>query len=120
MPSWATLGNPLDIEPLSEIIHLEAYRVSLDAALSDPGVDMALLIMGTFRMPRINADYVLEVVQAHPEKPVAVCIIGDAAVYGQLNRIMEEARIPVFVSVQRTVASLAALYKYRRFLDGLT
>ena len=120
MPPWATLGNPLDIEPLSEIIHLEAYRVSLEAALSDPGVDMALLIMATFRMPRINADYVLEVVRAHPEKPVAVCIIGDAAVYSQLYRIMEEAKIPVFVSVQRTVASLAALYKYRRFLDSLT
>jgi len=120
MPDWAASpGNPLDIEPLSEMISAEgAYRLGLDAVLSDPGVDMALLVMGTERMTRIHADYVLEVTRAHPGKPVAVCIIGDAAIYSQLFQIMEEASIPVFVSVRRAVASLAALHKYRRFLDS--
>ena len=120
MPSWASPGNPLDVEPLSEIVTQEgAYRLSLDAVLSDPGVDLALVVMTTFRMPRVHADYVLEVARAHPEKPVAVCIIGEAAIYSQLFQIMEEACVPVFVSVRRAVASLAALYKYRRFLDSL-
>jgi len=121
MPDWASSpGNPLDIEPLSEMISAEgAYRLGLDAVLSDPGVDMALLVMGTERMTRIHADYVLEVTRAHPGKPVAVCIIGDAAIYNQLFQIMEEASIPVFVSVRRAVASLAALSRYRRFLDSL-
>jgi len=32
---------------------------------------------------------------------------------------MEEASVPVFVSVRRAVASLAALHRYRRFLDSL-
>jgi acyl-CoA synthetase (NDP forming) len=75
--------------------------------------------MGTARLARIHADYVLEVTRAHPEKPVAVCIIGDVAIYSQLFQIMEEASVPVFVSVRRAVASLAALYRYRRFLDSL-
>jgi len=121
MPEWASsLGNPLDIEPLSETITQEgAYRLAMDAVLSDPGVDMVLLVMGTARMTRIHADYVLEATRAHPEKPVAVCIIGDDAVYSQLFQIMEEANIPVFVSVRRAVASLAALYKHRRFQDSL-
>ena len=120
MPDWAASpGNPLDIEPLSEMISAEgAYRLGLDAVLSDPGVDMAFLVMGTERMTRIHADYVLEVTRAHPGKPVAVCIIGDAAIYSQLFQIMEEASIPVFVSVRRAVASLAALYRYGRFLDS--
>jgi acyl-CoA synthetase (NDP forming) len=61
----------------------------------------------------------LEVTRAHPEKPVAVCIIGEASVYTQLFQIMEEASVPVFVGVRRAVASLAALYRYRRFLDSL-
>jgi acyl-CoA synthetase (NDP forming) len=121
MPDWAASpGNPLDVEPLSETISPEgAYRLGLDAVLSDPGVDMALLVMGTANLARTHADYVLEVTRGHPGKPVAVCIIGDAAIYSQLFQIMEEASIPVFVSVRRAVASLAALARYRRFLDGL-
>ena len=121
MPDWASSpGNPLDIEPLSETISPKgAYRLGLDVVLSDPGVDMALLVMGTAQMTGTHADYVLEVTRAHPGKPVAVCIIGDAAIYSQLFQIMEEASIPVFVSVRRAVASLAALARYRRFLDGL-
>jgi len=120
MPRWASPGNPLDVEPISEIVTREgAYRLSLDAVLSDPGVDLALVVMTTFQMPRIHADYVLEVARAHPEKPVAVCIIGEAAIYSQLYQVMEEASVPVFVSVRRAAASLAALYKHRRFLDSL-
>jgi acetyl coenzyme A synthetase (ADP forming)-like protein len=120
MPSWAHPGNPFDIEPLSEIVTQEgAYRLGLDTVLSDPGVDLALLVMSTLKTPHGHADFLLEVTQAHPEKPVAVCIIGEAAGYTQLFQIMEEASIPVFVSVRRAVASLAALYRYRRFLNGL-
>ena len=120
MPSWASPANPLDVEPLSEIITQEgAYRLSLDAVLSDPGVDLALVVMTTFLMPRVHADYVLEVARLHPEKPVAVCIIGEASIYSQLFQIMEKASMPVFTSIRRAVASLAALYKYRRFLDSL-
>lgn len=120
MPLWASPGNPLDVEPLSEIVTQEgAYRLSLDAVLSDSGVDLALVVMTTFQMPRIHADYVLEVARAHPEKPVAVCIIGEAGIYSQLLQVMEEASIPVFLSVRRAVTSLAALYKHRRFRDSL-
>jgi acetyl coenzyme A synthetase (ADP forming)-like protein len=120
MPSWAHPGNPFDLEPLSEIVTQEgAYRLGLDTVLSDPGVDLALLVMSTLKMPRVNADFLLEVTRAHPRKPVAVCIIGEAAGYTQLFQIMEEASIPVFVSVRRAVASLAALYRYRRFLDSV-
>jgi acyl-CoA synthetase (NDP forming) len=77
------------------------------------------VVMTTFKMDRVHADYVLEVARAYPEKPVAVCIIGDDAIYSQLFRIMEEASVPVFRSVRRAVASLAVLYKYRRFLDSM-
>lgn len=116
MPSWASPGNPLDVEPLSEVLAPEgAYRTGLDAALSDPGVDLALLIMSTFPMPKVHGDFIIDVVRAHPEKPVAVCIIGEAEAYGQLCRILEEALVPVFVSVRRAVSSLAGLYRYRRF-----
>jgi acetyl coenzyme A synthetase (ADP forming)-like protein len=122
MPSWARFrNNPLDIEPLSEVVgREEAYRLTLGAVLSDPGVDLVLVVMSTIESPNPNADYVIDVVRAHPDKPVAVCIIGEASLYQQLFRFMEEAFIPVFVGVRRAVISLAALYRYRRTLDRLT
>jgi len=121
MPPWSAPGNPFDVEPLSEVVTQEgAYRLSLDVFLSDPAVDLALLIMSTPRTPQIHADYVIEVARAHPEKPIAVCIIGEASLYHRLFQILEEANIPVFVGVRRAVASLAALYKYRCFLDRLS
>ena len=120
LPPWANPRNPLDVEPLAEVVKAEgAYRLGLKAVLSDPGVDLALLIMSTFQMPQVHAEYVLEATRAYPQKPVAVCIIGDASIYSQFFRVMEEARIPVFVSVRRAVSSLAALHKYRRFLESL-
>jgi acetyl coenzyme A synthetase (ADP forming)-like protein len=122
MPDWAQFrNNPLDIEPLSETVgREEAYRISLDDVLSDPGVDLALVIMSTIESPRPNADYVIDVVRAHPDKPVAVCIIGEATLYQQLFKILEEAFVPVFVGVRRAVVSLAALHRYRRTLNRLT
>jgi acyl-CoA synthetase (NDP forming) len=120
MPPWAHPGNPLDVEPLAEVVKAEgAYRLGLKTALADPGVDLALLIMSTFQMSRVHAEYVLEATRAYPAKPVAVCIIGEAALYRQFFQIMEEARIPVFVSVRRAVGSLGALYRYGRFLKSL-
>jgi len=121
MPSWASARNPLDVEPLSEVVTQEgAYRLGLDVVLSDPGVDMALLVMTTLPLDRLHGDYVIDVAQAYPEKPVAVCIIGEAAIYNRLYQILEEARIPVFISVRRAVVSLAALHRYRQFRDRLT
>jgi len=119
LPPWANPRNPLDVEPLAEVVKAEgAYRLGLKAVLSDPGVDLALLIMSTFQMPQVHAEYVLEATRAYPQKPVAVCIIGDASIYSQFFQVMEEAKIPVFVSVRRAVSSLAALHKYRRFLES--
>ncbi len=121
LPPWANPGNPLDVEPLAEMVKPEeAYRLGLKTALSDPGVDLALLIMSTLQMSQVHAEYVLEATRAYPQKPVAVCIIGEAATYNQLFQLMEDAKIPVFVSVRRAVLSLAALYKYHRFLKSFS
>ena len=65
MPSWATVSNPVDIEPLTEIMSpAEAYGIALEAALSDENVDLCLLIMGTMRMPKVSADFIENVKRA--------------------------------------------------------
>jgi acetyltransferase len=113
MPSWATVGNPIDIEPLSETVSsVEAYRMALETTLSDQNVDLCLLIMGTIRMPKVDADFLKDIKNRYPHKPTAVCIIGRQEIYEQFFRMTEEVKIPVYPSVSRAVTGLAALYRY--------
>ena len=113
MPAWATVGNPVDVEPLSETVgSVEAYRIALEAALSDESVDLCLFIMGTIRMPEVSLDFLRNIRQAHPEKPIAVCIVGIQETYEQLFTMAEEMGVPVFPSVRRAAYGLAALYRY--------
>jgi acetyl coenzyme A synthetase (ADP forming)-like protein len=115
MPSWATVRNPVDIEPLSEMVgSVGAYQMALEATLSDKSVDLCLLIMGTIRMPKVGASFLKEIKNAYPQKPIAVCIIGVQEIYDQLFHIIEEAKIPVFPSVRRAANGLASLYRYRQ------
>jgi len=113
MPSWATVRNPVDIEPLSETVSIvEAYRIALEAVLSDKSADLCLLIMGTFRIPGVATDFLKAIKNEYPQKPVAVCVIGVQEIYDQLFCVIEEVKIPVFPSVRRAVNGLAALYRY--------
>ncbi|MFH1484780.1 MAG: CoA-binding protein [Chloroflexota bacterium] len=113
MPSWANVGNPLDVEPLSENAGgLEAHRIASQAVLPDEGVDMCLFIMGTTRMPKVNPDFFEGIRKAHPRKPVAICMIGLQDVYERFLGIAEGMGVPVFSSVSRAVKGLAALHRY--------
>jgi len=113
MPSWATLRNPVDVEPLSETVgRIDAFRIPLETILPDDNVDMCLIIMGTTPIQKSDLDYLKDIRQAYPQKPIAVCIIGSQDVYEQLFSIIEEMGIPVYPSVHRVVNSLATLYRY--------
>ena len=113
MPSWATVGNPVDIEPLTETVSsVEAYRIPLEAALSDESVDLCLLIMGTIGIPKGGVNFLEDIKNAYPQKPIAVCMIGVQEIYNQFCGTAEEVGIPVFPSVRRAVNGLAALYRY--------
>lgn len=114
-PSWATVGNPVDVEPLAETVgSVEAYKIAFKAALSDKSVDLCLFIMGTLRMPEIRIDFLEDIKNTYSQKPIALCIIGRREIYEQFFRIAEEVGIPVFNSVHRAVNGLAALYRYSR------
>jgi len=118
-PSWAIGGNPFDIEPLAETVgSVEAYRIAFKAMLSDKNVDLCLFIMGTLRIADISADFLEDIKNAYPQKPMALCIIGVREVYEPFFRIAEEVGIPVFTSVRRAVNGLAALYRYSLLYQG--
>jgi len=114
-PSWTTVGNPVDVEPLAETVgSVEACKIAFKAALSDKSVDLCLSIMGTLRIPEITTDFLEDIKNASFQKPIALCIIGRQEIYEQFFRIAEEVGTPVFNSVRRAVNGLVALYRHSR------
>lgn len=115
MPSWANVANPLDIESLAETVgSVEAYSIAFRAAMSDKNADICLFIMGTLGMPKFNAEFLAELRNISPHKPIAVSVIGRREGYEQFLQIAEKTGIPVFTSVHRAVRGLSVLNRYRR------
>ena len=92
--------------------------MAFKAMRSDKNVDLCLFIMGTLRIADISADFLEDIKNAYPQKPMALCIIGVREVYEPFFRIAEEVGIPVFTSVRRAVNGLAALNRYSLLYQG--
>lgn len=115
-PDWAKVSNPVDIEPIVELVGpVEGYQTAVEAVLADENIDQCLIIIGTLLTAQHDLSFLERVSKAHPEKPIVACVLGAKDVYEGLFRAVEGLKIPVFPSVRRAVYSLVALDRYRRF-----
>jgi len=114
LPSWARAGNPIDAEPLFERIGAESsIRLALEASLEDDRVDCVSLVLVS--MPVFDFDIsrlISEFKSKYPEKPIAVHIIGLKESVDFHTRKLEELGVPVYPSIERSIAALSALYRY--------
>lgn len=115
LPAAGSLDNPVDILAGSGP---GTYAVALDALLSDPTVDAALVIQAPqdWFLPTSLAEVVCEVAAAH-RKPVLTSIMGLASVDKALA-ILHQKRVPNFAFPERAATTLAAMLARRRWLDG--
>jgi len=119
-PEWAIPSNPLDTEPLTETIGpIDAYTLGLNAFLSDKKVNSCILQHGTMFRYEDEIRFVLEAREKHPDKPIAVCILGFKNIYDELFTLYERNKIPVYPTVERAARVLGALNRRRRYLAGL-
>lgn len=116
LPDWAAAGHPLDIEPLMEKVGgNEAYKIGLETILKCPEVDMALLIIGLGIFDEEREAKIVEVlapVLKESNKPLAVSLLGPRSHCDRVSALLEEMKVPSYISVTRTVKSLAALAAY--------
>jgi acetyltransferase len=93
------------------------YAVALDALLSDPTVDAALVIQAPqdWFLPASLAEVVAEVAAVH-NKPVLASIMGLASV-DQALAILHRQRIPNFAFPERAASALAAMLARRKWLE---
>ena len=115
LPAAGSITNPVDILAGSGP---GTYAVALDALLSDPTVDAALVIQAPqdWFLPTSLAEVVSEVASSH-RKPVLTSIMGLASVDKALA-ILHQKRVPNFAFPERAASTLAAMVARRRWLDA--
>jgi acyl-CoA synthetase (NDP forming) len=114
LPGASSIGNPVDILAGSGP---GLYAVALDALLSDPTVDAALVIQAPqdWFLPASLAEVVAEVAAVH-HKPVLASIMGLASV-DQALAILHRRRVPNFAFPERAASALAAMIARRNWLE---
>ncbi|HSG96090.1 MAG TPA: acetate--CoA ligase family protein, partial [Afifellaceae bacterium] len=114
LPAVGSVTNPVDILAGSGP---GLYAVALDALLSDPTVDAALVIQAPqdWFLPASLAEVVAEVAAVH-NKPVLASIMGLASV-DQALAILHRRRIPNFAFPERAASALAAMLARRTWLE---
>lgn len=119
-PIWANPSNPLDIEPLTETVGtVDAYLLGLNALLSDNKVNACIVQHGTMLRSEDEIRFIFEARERHPEKPIAVSILGKKDIYDELFVLYERNKIPVYPTVERAARALGALNRRRRYLQEL-
>lgn len=115
LPAAGSLENPVDILAGSGP---GTYALALDALLSDPTVDAALVIQAPqdWFLPTSLAEVVSEVAVAH-RKPVVTSIMGLASVDKALA-ILHSKRVPNFAFPERAASTLAAMVARKRWMDA--
>jgi acetyltransferase len=114
LPAACSVDNPVDVLAGSGP---GLYGVSLDALLSDPTVDAALVIQAPqdWFLPASLAEVVAEVAAVH-QKPVLASIMGLASV-DQALAILHRRRVPNFAYPERASSALGAMLARREWLE---
>jgi acetyl coenzyme A synthetase (ADP forming)-like protein len=114
LPAAGSVENPVDILAGSGA---GTYAVALDAILSDPTADAALVVQAPqdWFLPASLAEVIGEVAAAH-NKPVLASVMGLASV-DQALAILHERRVPNFSFPERAAGALAAMVARRRWLE---
>jgi acetate---CoA ligase (ADP-forming) len=115
LPEEASVRNPVDMIATATP---ESYRLALEAVLADPNIDAAI---AAFVPPlRVRQqDVARSIVAARstcPEKPMLAVLMGRAGLpEGRAD--LRDAGIPAHIFPESAARSLAAMYRYRCWLE---
>jgi acetate---CoA ligase (ADP-forming) len=114
-PEEASLANPVDMIASATP---QSYRIAVEAVLADPNVDA---VVATFVPPlgvrqEDVAEAIVSVAAGQAEKPVVAVLMGREGLPQGLAEL-NAAGIPGYRFPESGVRALAAMYRYRRWLE---
>jgi len=116
LPSWIKVKNPFDSEMLFESVGPEdCLRISLEGLLRDENVNCVLGVLPSSPMFAFDVETpIKEIAEKHPEKPLAINIIGSKDMVDLWTKQLHGISVPVYPSIERCVRALGALSRYPR------
>jgi acetyltransferase len=118
-PDWWQVRSPLDVWTAVEASGFEAAYTNITrAALTDKGVDAAVVTMGAIDwIPGQDIPgFFAHIKKDFPDKPLLVANpLGDRDIYRQMNRGFLSLGIPNYASVEAAIAALAAQWQYQKY-----
>ncbi|OGO30242.1 MAG: hypothetical protein A2Z29_09015 [Chloroflexi bacterium RBG_16_56_11] len=121
-PGWWQVRSPIDVWTAIETRGFETtYTTVVRAALEDDGVDAAVMVMGAIDwVPGEDvAALFAGIKKDFPGKTlIAVSPLGDREIYLKMHRGFQAIGIPSYSGEQEAIGALAALCRYRQFLDN--
>ena len=113
LPPAANVTNPIDV--LGDAL-ADRYELALDAALADPNVHAALVLLTPQAMTECaaTAEMVVRVAKARPGKPVLASFLGAEKIRDAVS-VLRRGGIPQYDSPESAVATLKAMYDYVRW-----
>ncbi|MFW5896769.1 MAG: acetate--CoA ligase alpha subunit, partial [Bacillota bacterium] len=110
LPAMASVKNPVDVIGDAGP---DRYRHALEHSLSDPNVDMALVLLcpTAFTEPMQTAADIKEFHEKYPEKPIIASFTGGASVKEATNKLFSDG-IPTFAFPEGAVSCLKGLVDY--------
>jgi acetyl coenzyme A synthetase (ADP forming)-like protein len=118
MPPWAVVNNPVDVEPLFEVVGPEeSIRIALAAAMEDSNVDSALVLFAAVPklIPIFDAKNIIihRIDEPFEQKTMLTQFIGFKETVDSWTTQLEEENIPVYSSIERCVKALGHMWKYK-------
>lgn len=113
LPPAANIHNPIDI--LGDA-HADRYELALRAALLDPNIDIALVLLTPQAMTETlaSAAALAQVITEVPGKPVFACFMGGNRIT-DARQCLHRARIPQYDSPESAVTAIKAMTDYVRW-----
>jgi acetate---CoA ligase (ADP-forming) len=111
----ASVRNPVDMIASATPA---SYRMALDMVLRDPNIDAAIAAF----VPPLGvrqqdvAAAIVEARRAHPDKPLLAVLMGREGL-PQGRKELQEAGIPAYIFPESASRALAAMYRYRQWLE---